>query len=308
MANKAHNILKNQAGEHQAGMRLRDFLRNTMDLSNRNIKRLAMGRNIFVNQRTARLNTILKAGDIVHVQLDQEEHQNMAAIPMDLTIVYEDEALLVVDKPANLVVHPTKKHIDDTLTNGVLYHFKENNDPSIVRLVSRLDMNTSGLVLIAKNQFVHSHFSRRPQDISKKYLGITQGHWEKKEGLLDFPIYLPGPEAIARVIDDQGQPSQTKYRVLGQGRTLDLVEFELLTGRTHQIRLHASHSGHPLVGDELYGGPLAEYQRQLLHAYALTFVHPMTKETLSLRACLPKDMTNCLTAQGLSWQEPSWVK
>ena len=299
--NRARNVLKVTIDERFKGQLLRDYLRSELRLSGRNMKRLAMDRHIFIGRKSVRIDYKIRGGETLLVNLDREEEQDMVAVPMDLAIVYEDSSLVVVDKPPFLVVHPTRNHHDDTLTNGLLYYFKQKNDPSIVRLVSRLDMNTSGLVLVAKNQFTHSAFARYrgKEKTVKTYLAITQGIWQDKQGTIDAPIYWPDPNDYRRCVHDLGQPSVTHFEVLEEFSGFSLVEFILETGRTHQIRVHSTHLGHPIVGDELYEGPLlGDHPRQFLHAWQLQFIHPMTKEKIKLQAELPEDMKQFILSHG----------
>lgn len=298
---RARNVLKVTIDESFKGQLLRDFLRNELKLSGRNIKRLAIDRHIFIGRKSVRLDYKIRGGETLLINLDREEEQNITPVPMELVIVYEDTSLVVVDKPPFLVVHPTKSHQDDTLTNGLLYYFKKNHDPSIVRLVSRLDMNTSGLVLVAKNQFTHSAFARygEQEKTVKTYLAITQGIWQEKQGTIDAPIYWPDQNDYRRYVHELGQPSITHYKVLDEFSGYSLVEFTLETGRTHQIRVHSTYLGHPIVGDELYGGPLfSDTPRQFLHAWQLDFIHPMTKQRIKLQADLPEDMTAFILNNG----------
>lgn len=298
---RARNVMKVEVESKYKGKRLKDFLRDELKLSGRNIKRLAMDRQIYIGRKSVHLNYRIQGGETLLLNLDREESQDMLAVPMDLSIVYEDSSLVVVDKPPYLVVHPTRNHKNDTLTNGLLYHFEERNDPSIVRLVSRLDMNTSGLVLVAKNQFIHSSFARfwGSDKPIKTYLAITQGIWAEKQGTIDEPIHWPDPDDYRRCVHELGQPSVTHYKVLDEFSGYSLVEFVLGSGRTHQIRVHSTYMGHPLVGDSLYGGPLfGEHPRQLLHAWQLDIMHPMTKERMKLTAPLPLDMKTFILKNG----------
>lgn len=298
---RPRNVIKTIIDPKHQGKRLRDFLKNELKMSGRNIKRLAMDRQIYVGRKSVHLDYRIRGGETLILNLDREEHQDMAPVAMDLAIVYEDSSLVVVDKPPFLVVHPTKNHKEDTLTNGLLWHFREHGDPAIVRLVSRLDMNTSGLVLVAKNQFIHSAFARyRGNDKPvKTYLAITQGIWREKRGTIDAPIHWPNPEDYRRTVHELGQASITHYEVLDEFSGYSLVRFVLGTGRTHQIRVHSAHLGHPLVGDSLYGGLLqGENPRQLLHAWQLAFIHPMSREQISLKAELPEDMKEFIRANG----------
>ena len=196
-----------------------------------------------------------------------------------------------------MVVHPTKTYQSGTLANGVINYFMESNQNCIVRLVSRLDMNTSGLIIIAKNQFSHGMLSKAMSEnkVEKRYLAIVHGIFKEKQGTIDKPIYRPeGIEnGTRRVVDERGQRSITHYKVVEEFSDSSLVECKLETGRTHQIRVHLSYLGHPIYGDVLYGDGDNEVdliERQALHAYGLDFKSPRTEKELSLRADLPDDM------------------
>lgn len=303
---RPRNVMKVTLEAKDRDKRLRDYLRNDLKLSGRNIKRLAMDRQIYIGRKSVQLDYVIKGDEILHLNLDRVESQDMEKVKMDIDIIYEDSSLIVINKPPHLVVHPTRNHKADTLTNGLLYHFFETGDPAIVRLVSRLDMNTSGLVLIAKNQFVHSAFARyKGEDQSvKTYLGITAGTWDPTTGTIDAPIHWPDPADYRRVVAESGQPSRTQYKVISEFNDFSLLRFVLETGRTHQIRVHSNFMGHPLVGDELYGGLLSgDHPRQFLHAYKLEFTHPMTGERISLKAPLPDDMREFIETQVGIWQD-----
>ena len=277
------------------GASIREFLKEELELSTRLIRGAALEQRILVNNNPVRMRHRLHEGDEVVVKLQRKESQNIIPEKMDINIVYEDSDILVLNKQPYLVVHPTRSYPTGTLANGVLYYFKESNQECIVRLVSRLDMNTSGLIIIAKNQFAHMALSKemKENNLEKRYLAIVHGHLKEKEGTIDAPIYKPeGDEyGIQRIIDYRGQRSITHYKVIESFEGGDLVECLLETGRTHQIRVHLNHLGHPIYGDSLYGYEEEDLiPRQALHAYGLNFKSPRTKEDLSLRAELPDDM------------------
>lgn len=298
------STLEKKVSKEYEGATIREFLKEDLGLSSRLIRRSAIEKRILVNKKEVRMRYIVHTGDLVQINLQSDESQNITPEKMDLDIVYEDEDILVINKKPYIVVHPTKTYQSGTLANGVLFYFKETNQNCIVRLVSRLDMNTSGLIIIAKNQFAHMALSKEMEEnnLEKRYLAIVHGNLKEKEGTIDAPIYRPDGEEFGtmRIVDERGQRSITHYKVIESFKDADLVECLLETGRTHQIRVHMKHLGHPIYGDTLYGFERDEelIPRQALHAYGLDFKSPKTKETLSLRAKLPDDMESLLKKVG----------
>lgn len=295
------STLEKKVEEKYDGIVIREFLKEELELSSRLIRRAAIEKRIFVNKEVVRMRKVLHTGDIVEVKLERVESQDIIPEKMDLDIVYEDDDILVLNKPPYTVVHPTRGYPTGTLANGILYYFNETNQNCIVRLVSRLDMDTSGLIIIAKNQYAHMALSKEMQlnHLEKRYLAVVHGHLEEEEGTIDLPIFKPENEEsiFKRIIDERGQRSITHYKVIKKFENADLVECLLETGRTHQIRVHLSHIGHPIYGDTLYGYGEDEKElipRQALHAYGLDFKSPRTKEQLSLRAELPEDILNLI--------------
>lgn len=289
------STIKQKVSSEFDGRKIREFLKEELGLSSRLIKGAAIDKRIHVDNEAVKMNYVLKVNQEVQVELDKEESQNIEPEKMEIDVVYEDEDIIVVNKRPNMVVHPTKRYQSGTLANGLLYYFKETNQKCIVRLVSRLDMDTSGLIIIAKNQYAHMKLSKdmSTNDIEKRYLAIVHGNLKDEEGTIDLPIYRPEVEGvIGRVIDDRGQRSITHYKVLERLENSDIVECLLETGRTHQIRVHLNALGHPIYGDTLYGfeEDATIISRQALHAYGLDFKSPRTGKKLSLRAKLPIDI------------------
>jgi 23S rRNA pseudouridine1911/1915/1917 synthase len=294
------STLEKKVEENYEGRTIREFLKEDLELSSRLIRSASKEERVLINNIPVRMRHILHTGDEVAVKLQRVESQNIAPEKMDIDIVYEDSEIIVVNKQPNTVVHPNSTYTTGTLANGVLYYFQESKQNCIVRLVSRLDMDTSGLIIIAKNQFAHMALSKQMEknQLEKRYLAIVHGHLENREGTINEPIYRNEEgDIVKRVVDQRGQASITHYKVLESFAGGDLVECKLETGRTHQIRVHLNHLGHPIYGDSLYGHGLEEkglIERQALHAYGLDFMSPKTKESLSLRAKMPEDMKNLL--------------
>ncbi|MVO74836.1 RluA family pseudouridine synthase [Paeniclostridium sordellii] len=207
--------------------------------------------------------------------------------------VDDDFDLIMVNKPPFMVVHPTKSHVDNTIANGVTDYITKKGEKVKIRFVNRLDMNTSGLVIVAKNAYAHHTLSTDMSNnkVEKKYITIVKGILENDFGTIDEPIYRQEEDSIKRIVDERGQRSVTHYKVLQRLNDATVLEVKLETGRTHQIRVHMNYIGHGIIGDELYGYvDESLINRQALHAYSLEFSQPRTKENLSFIAEIPDDM------------------
>jgi len=275
------------------GIKIRDYLKDIKGLSGRFIKGAGRGGRIKINGKEVKLNYILNDGDKIEINVEKEESQNIEPEKMDLDIIYEDKDLIVVNKIPGIVVHPTKSHPSETLANGLIYHFRKNGEKCIVRLVNRLDMDTSGLVIIAKNQFAHMSLSyaMKNKEIEKSYLAIVHGTPKYDKATINLPIDRPTMDSIKREVMENGKKSITHYEVLEYYSKGSLIKLRLETGRTHQIRVHLSHIGNPIYGDCLYGKKEYEYiKRQALHAYRIAFPHPKTGERIELECDLPYDI------------------
>jgi 23S rRNA pseudouridine1911/1915/1917 synthase len=219
------------------------------------------------------------------------ERRRPEAEDVPLSLLYEDEFLLAVDKPAGMVVHPTYKNWSGTLLNGLLWRVRDRG-PIVPSIITRLDKQTSGLVLVALSAEVHARVQRDGGTglVKKEYLAIVNATPEPDAGTIELPL-ARSPEDRRRVIvTDAGQPSTTRYEVLARDGGLSLLRCELITGRTHQIRVHLAHNGWPIVGDEVYGTTDPAIGRQALHAWRVRLPHPVTREPLQIEAEIPRDL------------------
>ena len=241
-------------------------------------------------------NMPVSEGQTIRFALPPEPSTTVTPQPMELNIRWEDDFVIVLDKPTSLAVHPTLNYPDATLANGWLWHLKTQNKTGVFRPVNRIDKNTSGLVLCAGNAFAAPLLS---QSARKCYLAIAEGTLPEQEGIIDAPIARRGDSIIGRMVAPGGKPSATRYRVLGQGGGYSLVACLPLTGRTHQIRVHFSHIGCPLAGDTLYGGHADRIARHALHCAALGFRHPLDGSLCRLLSPLPADMADLCISCGI---------
>lgn len=270
---------------------IRSFLR-AQGLSLTQWRKAKTAGSILVNGQPATPSTFVSAGDQISIVRQVSTHVVPTDIPV--SIIYEDEYILIADKPAGMLIHPTTDNLTHSLANAVMSYYVRNNWKLGFHPVLRLDRNTSGLVLIAKQPYIQHLLSKRPDMISKHYLALVSGCPKAEEGLIDAPIARHPNSIIERIIDCSGQKALTKYRVLHTYQTASMVEAELITGRTHQIRVHFSYIGHPLLGDDLYGGPTDLINRQALHAAELTLTHPVSLLTMHFSSPLPADLQHII--------------
>ena len=221
-----------------------------------------------------------------------EESENIVATPINLNIVFEDDSLLILNKPAGIAVHPSILHYTDSLSNGVKYYFDTIGLKRKIRPVNRLDLNTSGLIIFAKNEYIQEALIQQMNKhiFVKEYIAIVNGHFDNTSGTINLPIARKNNSIIERCISNDGQEAVTDYEVIENFDNYSIVKCKLRTGRTHQIRVHMSAIGHPIIGDTLYGFPSNFINRQALHSYKIAFIHPVTKENLEFICELPKDM------------------
>ena len=270
--------------------RLSDILKNEMHVSTGLMNRLKTTDRILVNGTPERTNFAVRGGDTVTLLLDEPEPEYPGENG-PLTILYEDEHILAVDKPAGMLIHPSRSRDTGTLANAVIGHYARTGQKCAFHPLTRLDRDTFGLVLIAKNSHIHALLQQTP--LRKTYQALCFGSFPMGEGIIDAPIERRPLPSLLRYICETGKPSQTRVRVLERFEGHTLVELEPLTGRTHQLRLHCAHVGCPILGDPQYGTAESQgysarfdYTHQRLCARRIEFCHPLTGEALTLESRL----------------------
>jgi len=311
------------ASKGQEPLRVDKFLMNFVENATRNkVQQAAKNGNVFVNGNTVKQNYRVKAGDEVKVLFEHPPYEYLLTpedIPLD--VVYEDDELLVVNKPAGMVVHPGHGNYSGTLINALVYHFENlpNNSSERPGLVHRIDKDTSGLLVVAKTENAMTHLTQQffHKTSEREYVALVWGNVEDDEGTIEGNIGRNPKNRLQNIVfegdeAENGKPAVTHYKVLERFGYVTLVSCKLETGRTHQIRVHMKYIGHPLFNDERYGGEkilkgtsFTKYKqfvdncfkvlpRQALHAKTLGFEHPTTKKWMSFNTDIPDDIQQCI--------------
>jgi 23S rRNA pseudouridine1911/1915/1917 synthase len=295
-------ILKSEIQEKDQGRKLGDFVRSELQLSRRAIKTIKFkGGAFLINGAPQKVTYVLKEGEHLEVHFPPEiKSETLTPEEMPLDIVFEDAYALVINKEAGIPTIPSYQHFKGTLANGVVDYLLKKGEEGASHPVTRLDRETSGLVLMAKHGHVHDLFSRLQKErlIHRRYLAVVHGEILDQFGTIDAPIGRKEGSIIERCVSEEGKPAITHYEVLSKMKNSTLVGIQLETGRTHQIRVHFSSIGHPLVGDDLYGGDQKEMTRQALHARHLYFPHPLIGETVFCTAPFPQDLQSLIDQEG----------
>ncbi len=286
------------------GKTIKTILKSKLDLSTRLLIKLKLSDKILCNGLPVHVNHIVKAGDKVEAVIEFDEESNdIAPEDIELDILFEDESIIAVNKQPGIVVHPTCSHPSGTIANGLIKYLYEKNEYIKIRPVSRLDRDTSGIILFAKNSYIQEALIKQMGNnlFNKEYLAIAHGIFESSAGTIDLPIARKPESIMLRCISSEGYPSVTEYEVIELLNNATYLRLHPLTGRTHQIRVHCQAVGHPLLGDFLYLPDSVQIDnseniinRQALHSYKLNFNHPITKEQLFLTAPIPSDMLSAL--------------
>lgn len=271
---------------------LKEVLLDKLNFSVRSLSKMKRYKTVKVNNEYIRPGDKINKGDLIEVKIE-EDMADFKPQDLKLPILYDDFDIIMVNKPPFMVVHPTKSHFENTIANGVTHYVVKKSENVKIRFVNRLDMNTSGLVIVAKNpyaQFVLSS-DMKEDKVEKMYIAVVKGVVKEDFGTINEPIYRPTDDSIKRIVHEEGQPSVTHFEVVQRLKDSTVLKLKLETGRTHQIRVHLNHIGHGIIGDELYGYVDENLiNRQALHAFSLKFKQPRTREDLEFKAPLPKDM------------------
>lgn len=286
---KEHNIV------------LRDAIRN-YGISKKALTSIKFeGGNILVNGEEKTVRHMLEIGDVVTITFPNEKKsEGLVAEKGEFPILFEDDHLLILSKKAGISTIPSREHPNGTIANYVAGYLKDSGLTSTVHIVTRLDKDTSGIICIAKHRHAHHLLSemQKSRAISRTYEAIVHGHLEEDELTIDAPIGRKDGSIIERIITPDGKNAKTTVQVIRrfsiQGENISHVRLKLHTGRTHQIRVHMMSIGHPLIGDDLYGGSHLLIKRQALHAKELGFAHPFTNELIQIQAAFPQDMHEIL--------------
>ena len=273
---------------------INDILEKKLLMSSRLKNKLIKNKAILLNGIFVDTRTVAHLGDVLTIILDlAEDNSNIVPSQIPLDIVYEDAHILIVNKPAGIAVHPSMLHFDNSLSNGVKYYFDSIGLHKKIRAVNRIDLNTSGLVLFAKNEYIQECLIKQMANktFGKTYLALVYGHMPEIKGTINAPIARKENSIIERCVSSSGQVAITHYEVIKEFEKYSLVSCKLETGRTHQIRVHMAYIGNPLLGDSLYGNSTTSLiSRQSLHSYKMSFIHPVYNKTILVEAKLPKDM------------------
>lgn len=292
--------------EKHDGVMLSNYLKYELKLSGRSISRLKrVDDGILLCGRPVTVRAILSSGDTLCLATeDRESPENIVATDLPIDIIYEDDDIVAVNKPFGMPTHPSHGHYTDTLANALAFYYKERNIPFVFRVITRLDRDTSGIVLVAKNKDAAYRLSGgiASGEIRKCYLALTKGAPTKQSGEIIAYIRRVAESIIMREATDEpwdgAAYSKTLYEVIGDKNGVGAIAASPITGRTHQLRLHFAHIGAPMLGDDMYGFPSKLIGRQALHAYSLCFAHPRTGEQIRLTAPLPTDIISALERSG----------
>ncbi len=293
-------IINHKVTTQEHSCTVEQICKKKYEISARLLSELKRTDGLHLNGKHIRTIDTVSSGDILTINLTENDtSQNIEPVKMDINIVYEDDFLTVVNKPRNMCMHPSYENYLNTLANGIVYYWQSKGEYHKFHAVNRIDRDTSGLCIIAKNKYAHGILSAQTKNkiLSKTYYAIVCGTVKDETGTINAPIAREEHGIIKRKICESGKSAVTHYNVLSRENDLTFVKIHTETGRTHQIRVHFSTIGHPLLGDWLYGTESDAYpdlKGYMLHCGEITFKHPLTKERMSFKADYPDDMKSII--------------
>ncbi|MCE0740198.1 RluA family pseudouridine synthase [Bacillus sp. G16] len=287
-----HFFIRKNITSAEDGMTVKEYA-GVLGISKRLLTDIKFGGgDLLINGEHVTVKYVLREGDLLVVKFPEEQvSETLLAEPVPLDILYEDEHVLVINKQPHVSSIPSREHPSGSIANGIIHHYQKNGVRATVHLVTRLDRDTSGVMLVAKHRFAHSILSSAQKNglVKRRYAAVVHGRMTG-EGTVDAPIGRHPDSIIERRVTPDGQKAVTHFYVTRATDDITSVTLQLETGRTHQIRVHMSYIGHPLCGDTLYGGTRQKIGRQALHSEHLSFIHPLTQENMTFHAALPQDM------------------
>ncbi|MCY7757501.1 RluA family pseudouridine synthase [Bacillus inaquosorum] len=287
-----HFFIRKNITSAEDGMTVKEYA-GVLGISKRLLTDIKFGGgDLLINGEHVTVKYVLREGDLLVVKFPEEQvSETLLAEPVPLDILYEDEHVLVINKQPYVSSIPSREHPSGSIANGIIHHYQKNGVRATVHLVTRLDRDTSGVMLVAKHRFAHSILSSAQKNglVKRRYAAVVHGRMTG-EGTVDAPIGRHPDSIIERRVTPDGQKAVTHFYVTRATDDIASVTLQLETGRTHQIRVHMSYLGHPLCGDTLYGGTRQKIGRQALHSEHLSFIHPLTQENMTFHAALPQDM------------------
>jgi len=296
-----NRILTYVITENEQGISINNYLKNQGYSSRSLIELKKMRESVLINGEWVYLNRLLQAGDTLTIHIQEEESsEKIPPVKLPLDIVYEDEDLLVINKPANMPIHPSMNNYENSLGNALAWYFAKQGKPFVFRCINRLDKDTSGLTVIAKHILSAGMLSamvasKSESSFTREYLALVRGDVTPLSGMISAPIARREGSVLEREVNFQsGEHAVTHYKVITTQNGHSLVSLKLETGRTHQIRVHMKYLGFPLIGDHLYNPDMEYIGRQALHSHRLCFHHPITHKLMEFTAPLPEDMINVI--------------
>lgn len=295
-----HFFIRKNITSAEDGMTVKEYA-SELGISKRLLTDIKFGGgDLQINGEHVTVKYVLKEGDLLIVKFPEEQvSETLLAEPVPLDILYEDEHVLVINKHPYVSSIPSREHPSGSIANGIIDHYQTTGVRATVHLVTRLDRDTSGVMLVAKHRFAHSILSSAQKNglVKRRYAAVVHGRMAQMEGTVDAPIGRHPDSIIERTVTPDGQKAVTHFYVTCANDDMTSVTLQLETGRTHQIRVHMSYLGHPLCGDTLYGGTRQEIGRQALHSEHLSFIHPLTQENMTFHAPLPQDMRKLIKGE-----------